>query len=398
MPTAQAVPSISVETPLPDPFTVTLDRLRQRTSQKWRFYDEDVLPAWIAEMDVMPAEAVTAAVIRAMEMGDTGYSMSEGYREAMAEFAANRWSWHFDPATSTGVADVMSGIAAVIRSLTRPGDRVAVSPPVYPPFFEVVRTLGRRVVTAPLREDGRLDLDALDATFATGPSIYLLCNPHNPTGVVHTRAELTALADLSARHGVRVISDEIHAPLVFSDATFVPYLSIPGTASAFCVISASKGWNLAGLKGAMVIPGGDGINVVRSWPHLITDGATHLGVIAQTAALRDGRDWLDAVVAAIGQRAQQLSDLLARHIPQVGYRVPEGTFLAWLDFRALGLGDDPATALLEPARVALSSGNWFGTPGNGFARLNLGTSAEVLEAIVLRLAQGIEMLAEHPRD
>lgn len=366
----------------PDPFSLTLDELRARTSQKWRYYPDDVIPAWIAEMDVTLAAPVVDAVTRAMAMGDTGYSMSEGYREAMAEFARDRWDWTFEPSEASGVADVMTGIGALIRALTRPGDPVVISPPVYPPFFEVVTTMGRRVVEAPLADDGRLDLDALESAFAAGARVHLLCNPHNPTGVVHTRDELTRLAEIAAAHGVHVLSDEIHAPLVHHGVAFVPYLTVPGTESAFSLLSASKGWNLAGLKGAIVVPGADGRRIVRGWPHLVTDGATHLGVIGQTAALRDGRDWLDAVVTSIARRATELGGLLDEHLPRVGYRVPEATFLAWLDFRDLGMGDDPAAVILERGRVALTSGSWFGGAGRGFARLNMGTSSEILGAII----------------
>ncbi len=366
----------------PDPFSLTLAELRGRTSQKWRYYPPDVIPAWIAEMDAELAAPVVDAVTRAMAMGDTGYSMSEGYREAMAEFAHDRWGWAFEPSEASGVADVMTGIGALLRALTRPGDPVVVSPPVYPPFFEVVTTMGRRVVEAPLADDGRLDPDALEAAFRTGARVYLLCNPHNPTGVVHRRDELTDLAELAAAHGVHVLSDEIHAPLVHHGVEFVPYLTVPGTESAFSLLSASKGWNLAGLKGAIVVPGDEGRRIVRGWPHLVTDGATHLGVIGQTAALRDGRDWLDAAVAAIARRATELAGLVAERLPGIGYQVPEATFLAWLDFRGRGLGDDPAAVILERGRVALTSGSWFGDAGRGFARLNMGTSSELLGAIV----------------
>lgn len=366
----------------PDPFSLTLDELRRRTSQKWRYYPAEAIPAWIAEMDVIPAEAVIDAVTHAMTTGDTGYSMSGGYLAAMADFARDRWDWEFDPSEGTGVADVMSGIGALIRSLTEPGERIAISPPVYPPFFEVIATNDRQVVEAPLTEDGRLDPSTIERAFRSGARVYLLCNPHNPTGVVHRRDELAELAELAADHGVRVLSDEIHAPLVYSRATFVPYLTVPGTQSAFSILSASKGWNLAGLKAAMVIPGAEGVDVVRSWPHLVTDGATHIGVIAQTAALRDGRDWLDAVVAAITRRADELADLVRDRLPGVGYRIPEATFLAWLDLGGRGMGDDPAAVILRRGRVALTSGTWFGDAGRGFVRLNMGTSAEILGAIV----------------
>ena len=376
-----------MDTPHADPFTLTLEELRRRTSQKWRHYPADVIPAWIAEMDVLPAPAVIEAVAEAIRTGDTGYSMSEGYRAAMAGFARDRWGWSFDPDEACGVADVMSGIGALIRALTDPGDAVVISPPVYPPFFEVVATTGRRVVEAGLGDDGRLDPAALEDAFRDGGRVYLLCNPHNPTGVVHRPDELARLAELASEYRVHVLSDEIHAPLVYRRAAFTPYLSVPGTASAFSILSASKGWNLAGLKAAIVVPGADGVDTVRAWPHLITDGATHIGVIAQTAALTAGGDWLDAVVDAVERRADELAVLLREHVPGIGYRVPDGTFLAWLDCRELDLGDDPAAVILERGRVALTSGSWFGRAGRGFVRLNMGTSADLLGRIVQGIAR-----------
>jgi len=372
----------------PDPFSVPLERLRERTSQKWRTFEPDVLPLWVAEMDVAIAEPVVEAVTRAMRLGDTGYPMPAAYIESMRRFAADRWGWEFDAANARGVADVMTGIGHIIRDLTAPDARVAVSPAVYPPFFAVVNHTGRTLVEAPLGDDGRLDLDAIDRTFADGVAIYLLCNPHNPNGTVHTREELTALAESAARHGVRVIADEIWAPLVLPGDEHVPYLTLPGTETAFSLVSASKGWNLAGLKGAMVVAGDGGRRLLAGWPHLVTDAACHLGVIAQVAALEHGGDWLTAAIARIDANADLLAGLLADHAPGVGYVRPGGTYLAWLDLRAHpGLGDDPAEILMREGRVGLSPGPWFGTQGRGHARLNLATSPEILTEAVRRIGR-----------
>lgn len=371
----------------PDPFALTLDQLRARTSQKWRTFDPDVLPLWVAEMDVAIAEPVVTAVTESMRTGDTGYSMPSVYIEALRRFAAERWEWGFGAADARGVADVMTGIGQLIRDLSDPGDRVVLSPPVYPPFFAVTTHTRRTVVEAPLRPDGRLDLDAIDRTFAAGAKVYLLCNPHNPTGVVHTRDELTALAACAERHGVRVIADEIWAPLVLPGHAFVPYLTIPGTETAFSLVSATKGWNLAALKGAMVVAGAAGRRTLAGWPHLVTDAACHMGVIAQVAALTHGADWLAAAVAGIDANADLLTRLLARHVPAVAYDRPQGTYLAWLDFRACDLGDDPADTLMRAARVGLSPGPWFGSQGRGHARLNLATSPEILTEAIRRVGE-----------
>ena len=373
---------------------LSLDDLRRRTSQKWRRYPEDVLPLWVAEMDVPLAEPVAAALRRAIELGDTGYSVAEPYLEALAAFAAERWGWRVDTERAVLVPDVMQGVVEVLGLVTDPGDAVVVNPPVYPPFFDFVEHAGRRVEEAPLGPAGRLDLEVLDDAFgraaARGRAAYLLCSPHNPTGTAHTADELRAVAELAATHGVRVVADEIHAPLVLPGATFVPYLTVPGAQDAFSVFAASKGWNLAGLQAAVVVAGEDAADDLARVPEVASHGASHLGVLAQTAALRDGVGWLDALLEGVADNRRRLADLLAARLPDVAYRPGEATYLAWLDCRSLGLGDDPAAWFLERARVALLPGPDFGTGGAGHARLNLATSPAILEEAVERIATALD--------
>jgi cysteine-S-conjugate beta-lyase len=375
-----------------DPLLVpTLADLRRRRGLKWRLYGDDVLPLWVAEMDVLPPEPVVAAVAEAMALGDTGYPWARDYTEAVAEFAARRWGWSVAPARARLVPNVMLGISEVLRLLTGPGDAVVVNCPVYPPFYAFVRNLGRRVVEAPLTEDGRLDLASLEVAFGAatrgpGRAAYLLASPHNPTGAVHTAQELTSVGRLAAEHGVRVVVDEIHAPLVHAPHRFVPYLSLPVGSVAFAVFSASKGFNLAGLTSAAVIPGDEAAQELAAMPEEVAYGASHVGSIAQAAALREGDTWLDALLGGLDRNRHLLRDLLADQLPDIGYRVPEGTYLAWLDCRGLGLGDDPAAHFREQARVALSRGLDFGTGGAGHARLNFATSPSILAEAVERMA------------
>jgi cysteine-S-conjugate beta-lyase len=375
----------AVINPLAD---LELERLRSRTCAKWSVYPDDVLPLWVAEMDAVIAPPISAAVKDALDNGDTGYPFGHGYAEALASFASDRWGWTFDPAATSMVADVMSGVKEVARALGTDASAVIVTPPVYPPFFGVANKLGRTIVEAPLDAEGRLNQAALEAAFSEATAggrsaVMLLCNPHNPTGTVHTRAELEMLAGLARQYGVRVISDEIHSPLIMPTATFTPYLSVAGAENDFAVASASKGWNLAGFKAALVIAGPDAADELKSYGLY---GAGHIAVIAHTAAFNHARDWLDGAIAGIDANRQLLGDLLETHLPEVRYQAPEATYLAWLDCRDLGLGDDPAAAFLEKSRVALSSGTGFGTLGNGFARLNLATSPEILTEAVTRMA------------
>lgn len=394
----------------PNPLAqLTVAQLRQRTSMKWRAHPADVLPLWVAEMDVPLAAPVADALQTAITRGDTGYPYGTGYAEALADFAADRWGWEGLAVERTAIVpDVMLGIVEVLRLITDRGDTVVVNPPVYPPFYAFVGHDGRRVVEARLGADGRIDLAVLGETFAQarqrgGRVAYLMSNPHNPTGVVHTRAELAGVAQLARQYGVRVVADEIHAPLVLPGARFTPYLSVPGAEDAFAVTSASKAWNLPGLKAALAVAGPDAAAELARMPEEVSHGPSHLGILAHTAALRDGRDWLDALVAGLDANRTLLGQLIAEHLPQVRHRPPEGTYLAWLDCRELGLTEPdatdgpgvvselagPARFFLEHARVALSSGHVFGSGGRGHVRLNFATSPTILTDAVTRMGRAV---------
>ena len=371
-----------------------LDRLRERRSVKWRLYDPDILPLWVAEMDVVPAEPIQRAVAEAMHRGDTGYPWAADYAEALSSFAAERWAWKPDPTTMRIVPDVMLGVVEVLKLVTGPGDAVVVNSPVYPPFFDFVRHLDRRVVEAPLDAHGRIDLASLEAglteaTRGRDRAAYLLCNPQNPTGAVHTPEELTAALELAESFGVRVVADEIHAPVVPEGASFTSVASLPAGSRSISLMSASKAFNLAGLKAAMALPGPDAVADLARMPEEVSHGASHLGVIAHRAAYLDGGAWLDALLRGLDENRRLLATLLEERLPEVGYRVPEGTFLAWLDFSELGLGADPAAVLRERARVALHPGPGFGEGGAGHARLNFGTSPDIVREAVRRIAASL---------
>ena len=375
---------------------LSLDELRRRTSMKWRTYPEDVLPLWVAEMDVPLAEPVARALTDAIALGDTGYPAGTAYGEALAEFAGKRWGWDdFAVERTAIVPDVMLGIVEMLKLVTGPGDPVVVNCPVYPPFYLFLRNMDRTVVEAPLAEDGRLDFAELESAFdrvtegGRRRAAYLLCNPHNPTGALHTTAELTTVARLSHTYGIRVVADEIHAPLVSPGARFVPYLTVPGGENAFSLMSASKAWNLAGLKAALAIAGPDAASELAELPEEVSHGPSHLGILAHTAALRDAGPWLDALLLGLDENRRLLSALLTEHLPAVRYEPSESTYLAWLDCRALPLGDDPASVFLERGRVALNSGIPFGTGGAGHVRLNLATSGELLTEAVRRMARAV---------
>jgi cystathionine beta-lyase len=371
-----------------------LEALRARRSVKWQLYGPDILPLWVAEMDVVPAEPVQRAVIDAMERGDTGYPWAADYAEGLSQFAAQRWGWRTEPGAMSIVPDVMQGVVEVLKVITGPGDAVVVNSPVYPPFFAFVTHLGRRVVEAPLGETGRLDPASVERALAEATrdgarAAYLLCNPQNPTGTVHRPDELATVLGLAAAAGVRVVADEIHAPLVHEGAAFTPVASLAEGSRAISLMSASKAFNLAGLKAAMAVAGPDARAVLAQIPEEVTHGASHLGVIAHRAAYLEGGPWLDALLAGLEENRRLLAELLAKHLPEVGYRAPEGTFLAWLDFSPLDLGTDPAAVLRSRARVALHPGPGFGIGGTGHARLNFGTSPDILREAIERIAASV---------
>ncbi len=398
------------------PFDVPLETLRLRTSLKWRAVDPGVLPLWVAEMDVMPAPAVTEAIGAALGLGDTGYAWGAGYAEALDDFSRQRWGCAaFDPARSALVPDVMLGAVELLALVTRPGSTVVVTPPVYPPFYAFAEHRDRRVLEVPLGPGGRLDLaalgPALERAGASGPAAFLLSNPHNPTGTVHTAEELAELAGLAETTGVRVISDEIHAPLVLPGASFSPYLGVPGAERGFALVSASKAWNLPGLKAALAFAGPDAVGDLARLPEEVGHGPSHLGVLAHTAALRHGGAWLDEVLVGLDRNRRLLGGLLAEHLPGIAWRPPEATYLAWLDCAGLppGVSSGPrgveaaaeaargdasarvgaAAWFLDRAAVLLSSGPAFGSGGERCVRLNFATSASVLTEALQRMGEAV---------
>jgi cystathionine beta-lyase len=288
----------------------------------------------------------------------------------------------------------MRGIGDVIRLATEPGAPVVITPPVYYPFARVVEALGRTLINAPLDAQGRLNPDTLEAACAEAAALgsgtpdqrglILLSNPHNPTGVAHTRAELEQLAEIANRHGLRIVADEIHAPLVLSGHNFVPILQVAGAESAIVVTSASKSFNLAALKAGLIVGGPASRDDIRQWRARVSNGASHWGMLAHAAAYRTGGAWLDEVVADIARNSALLTDLVATHLPGARYQSLESTYLAWVDCRELGLGNDPAATFLEKGRVAFSSGPVFGQGGAGFVRINIATSPEILTEALTR--------------
>lgn len=375
-----------------------LAALRRRESVKWRAYPGDVLPLFVAEMDYPVAEPIREAIAARVAASDLGYAFAPGRMgAAFAGFAERHWGWAVDPAAVRTTTDVSVAIVETLRRAIRPGDGVVITPPIYPPFFDLVPEAGGRVVEVPLLDDGTawdLDVEGISAALANGARAVLIANPHNPLGMLSRR--LGELAEVAARHGAVVVSDEIHAPLVHAGETFTPFLSVSDAARAVgvTVTSASKAFNIAGTKCALMVAGSAATLALLDgmWDE-VTFRTSLLGLHANLAAFECGDAWLADAVAEIEASSARLVGLLAEHLPGVGYRPPAASYLAWLDFRGLPeWGDDPAGLALTRG-VALNPGPTFGTQGRGFARLNLACSADVLEEAVRRLAAAAPKLS-----
>lgn len=380
---------------------MTLSELRLRTSEKWKTHPSDILPLWVAEMDTTLPPNVKERLERVIRDGDTGYSHGVEMIEACAEFARQRWGWtHMSPDNAVIVPDVMSGIVEAIKTTTGIGDAVIVTSPVYAPFYNYTRGLERIIWESPLDALGRIDLENLRDTVIAARKVHgrvsiLLANPHNPTGTVHTFGELSALAELAREYGVIVISDEIHSPLVLKGAKFTPYLSVPNTEQDYSLVSASKGWNLAGLKAAILVggarSGGDLLNVRPGLRH----DASHIGVIAQTAAFQSGGEWLDSLLIGLDSNRDMLKSLIEMHLPGAVLTWPEATYLAWVDCTrleanldesdVLKLQSEPANFFYDRAKVAFSKGSSFGKGGLGHMRVNYGCSQLTLDLAFSRV-------------
>lgn len=377
---------------------LTEDQLRRRNTIKWNFFEPDVLPLWIAEMDYPTAPAVLEAVKACVGNEEFGYPpvKEDVLLRATADWCRRRYGWQVSSDWVRVVPDVLKGLEVVINFLTRPESPVVLPVAAYMPFFDVLRVTGRQRVEIPMLRQlsGRyvMDLDALDAAFASGAGSVILCNPNNPLGTAFTADELRAIADIAAHHGARVLADEIHAPLVY-EGRHVAAASVSDVAAntVITLVSASKGWNLPGLMCAQVIL--SNAHDIDEWDRinmLHRMGASTVGIRANIAAYQHGGDWLDALLDYLRANRDHLVHVLPEKVPGVSVTRPEATYLAWVDFRALNLPSEPADYLLSKARVALSPGIPFGTTvGSGFVRLNFGTTRAILDRAITAIAAAL---------
>jgi cysteine-S-conjugate beta-lyase len=380
----------------------SLEALRRRRSAKWRTFPDDVLPLGLAEMDFAIAPDIATVLREAVERSDLGYaSPRPELGEAFAAFAARRWAWDVEPSRVTAVTDVGVGVVEVLRVLTRPGDAVVISPPVYSPFFRWPGEVSARCLEVPLAlgDDGyHLDLPALEIAFARHPAVYVLCNPHNPVGRAHPREELETLVDLALKYGVRIVSDEVFGPLSLPGVRFTPLLSVRRAGDvAVSILSASKAFNISGLKCAVIVAGSISIaSVLQNLPSEISWRAGHLGVMASIAAFTNGDRWLDRLLATLYARRELLDTLISERVPSVSWHAPEAGYLAWLNLTALNSDLDLRGMFLTHGRIALDDGNDFGLGGRGHVRLNFATSPQILDQATAAMSVTISRLTGSP--
>lgn len=363
----------------------SLAQLRKRKSAKWRAFPADVLPLPVAEMDFQISDSIKKVLHDLVDRSDLGYLASvPELPEAFASFAKRRWNWTVEPEHVHLGTDVGVVIVEILRLLGKPGDRVVITTPVYPAFAYWIKEVHMEVDERPLIEENgswRLDFAAIEKAFASGAKFFLMSSPHNPLGLIYEKEDLSKLADLAKSHNVIVMSDEIHAPLTFTTGKFVPFLTVSDTARevGITVTSASKSWNLAGLKCGFFYTQSEKLREALAPLDMgIHHRASITGAFGMVAAFNDSDEWLDSVIARLEINKKLIDELVSGTPLKVSN--PHNSYLSWIDFRDTDLGEDPAAVILERAKIAVNSGLPFGDPGKGFVRLNFGTSSEILQS------------------
>ncbi|TDB38257.1 MAG: aminotransferase class I/II-fold pyridoxal phosphate-dependent enzyme [Actinobacteria bacterium] len=373
-----------------------MERLRALSGIKWQRWGADVIPAWVADMDFPTAPAIIDALRPMVEAGDFGYNMAafdDSIPKAWVAWSERRFGWRPDVERTKVFTSTLQPISAALMVATEPGDGVLLLTPVYAPFFGIVKKSGRRLVEYRLNEtEWRIDADALRSAIDQGTRAVILCNPHNPSGRAFTMGELRIVAEVAEERDLLVISDEIWQDFVYPGSTHIPFASLGPDVAARCVTvtAASKSFSLGGLSCAVGYLGAEKVaeGIAALAPHML-GGVNALGAHATLAAWASGEEWLLRTVETLRANRDHLLERLSAELPEVIVGRPEATYLAWLDFRATGIADDPAKHLLERGLVGLSAGPEFGSAGKGFARLNFATHAEILDEILDRVVQTV---------
>ena len=388
-------------------FDEIIDRLGTN-SVKWDSRDKvfgtsDVLPLWVADMDFPCPPEVVEAIVKRAQHPIYGYP---GDNSALFEAAKGWISRRFGAEVHTdwmvAIPGVVPGIQVAVEAFTKPGDKVIIQPPVYPPFFATSENLGRRIVENPLKVvDGKyvMDFEDLQRKIDHRTKLLVLCSPHNPLGRVWANEDLRQLGEICAEKGIIVIADEIHSDLVYEKGAHTPFYTISEKLAnqSLTFISGSKTFNLAGLFTSLAIAENP---VLRNEFQVAVSkaGLNHInifGIEATIAAYNHGDKWLDELLEYLHENAVYAHEFISKKIPEIKVAIPEATYLAWLDFRELGLyGQDLRNFLIREAKVGLNDGFHFGKQGDGFARLNFGCSRATLKEALERLENAVNAYKE----
>jgi cystathionine beta-lyase len=364
----------------------SLAELQTHRSEKWRAFPNEILPLPVAEMDFPVAEPIRQVLSEMVNTSDLGYlGPIPEMGIAFSGFAKRRWDWSVNPSYVRVATDVGVAVVELLRIFTKAGDKVLFSSPVYQNFYTWMRETQVEMVDVPFKVDPESadgtgwshDWDGIEAAYKSGISVHLLCSPHNPLGRIYSKEELLRFVSLAKRFNVLVVSDEIHAPLTFTGNTFVPMLSLGSDAQSVSVTvtAASKGWNIAGLKCAIIVSQNEAMNArLATMPMAVHYRASLLGGFATAVAFAEGGIWLDSVIENLNHNRHMLKELLGSQLPSVRYHIPDNSYLAWLDLEALNLGLDPSVTLLEKGRVAFNAGHTYGKQCSQYVRLNFATS------------------------
>ena len=375
-----------------------LEELQTHRSEKWRAFPHDVLPLPVAEMDFPVAEPIRAVLTEMVAHSDLGYlgpipEVGVGFKK----FATERWNWNVDENQVRIATDVGVAVVEILRVFTQPGESILISSPVYHNFYTWVNETKLTLVDVPFERVGDEDTNpwvlnwkAIENAYASGIKVHLLCSPHNPLGFIYTKEDLLRIVTLAKKHNVLVISDEIHGPLTYPGENFVPILTLGDDAESvsICVTAASKGWNIAGLKCAIIVSQNKDMNSkLANLAPAMHYRASLLGGVATAVAFAESGIWLDTVIAQLDHNRHLIKKLLAEKLPTVRYHLPQNSYLAWLDLESLHLGEDPSKTLLEKGRVAFNAGHAFGKQCSQYVRLNFATSPEIITEAIDRIAR-----------
>lgn len=381
---------------------VTESALRRKQGAKWNYYPPDILPAWVADMDFNVAEPIREALSRQISDSGFGYPLGakdSGLLSLFQSRVKKRFNWDIDESEVLILNDVVQGLYLGISVFSDKNEGVVIQTPIYPPFLQAVSELSRLPLLQPLvTADGQfeIDFDKIESAIDSSTKVFALCNPHNPTGRAFNLEELTKIGEICCRHNLIIISDEIHADLVYEPKQHIPIASISPEIRARTVtlMSASKSFNIAGLCLAFAHFGSNALKKkFESIPSHVRGGTNALSVAAVRSAWTSCDSWLSNIRAILFKNRDLVSQFVLEKQPKVRYFPPEATYLAWLDLRKLEPKPSYQSYIMDTAKVAVSAGEDFGDQGRGFIRVNFATSPEILERVLAQVGSALDLIS-----